>query len=138
MLALVARSPVRSLCKREFWIDLMRYGGDAPKGVMDYLFVRLIEWGKDQGYREFDLGMTPLAGLDTHRFAPAFSRVGAAVYAGGENLYRFRRLRAYKQKFDPEWRPLYLAARPHALMAYALIDVALLTSGGWRGLFVKH
>ncbi|MCC6789610.1 MAG: bifunctional lysylphosphatidylglycerol flippase/synthetase MprF [Hyphomonadaceae bacterium] len=123
--------------KRELSVDLMRYGANAPKGVMDYLFVRLIEWGKDQGYAEFDLGMTPLAGLDTHRLAPAFSRIGAVVYAGGESLYGFRGLRAYKQKFDPEWRPLYLAARPHALMAFALLDVALLTSGGWRGVFAK-
>lgn len=123
--------------KRELSIDLMRYGADAPKGVMDYLFVRLIEWGKEQGYSEFDLGMTPLAGLDTHRLAPAFSRIGAAVYAGGERLYGFRGLRAYKQKFDPKWRPLYLAARPHALMAFALLDVALLTSGGWRGVLSR-
>jgi lysylphosphatidylglycerol synthetase-like protein (DUF2156 family) len=118
-------------------IDLMRYGPDAPKNVMDYLFVRLIEWGKVQGYREFDLGMTPLAGLDTHRLAPALSRLGAAVYEDGESLYGFRGLRAYKQKFAPDWRPLYLATRPGALMAFALLDVALLTSGGWRGLFAR-
>ncbi len=123
--------------KSELSIDLMRYGPDAPKNVMDYLFVRLIEWGKAQGYRMFDLGMTPLAGLDTHRLAPAFSRLGAAVYEDGENLYGFRGLRAYKQKFDPDWRPLYLATRPGALMAFALLDVALLTSGGWRGLLAK-
>lgn len=123
--------------KSELSIDLMRYGPDAPKNVMDYLFVRLIEWGTAQGYRMFDLGMTPLAGLDTHRLAPAFSRLGAAVYEGGENLYGFRGLRAYKQKFDPDWRPLYLATRPGALMAFALLDVALLTSGGWRGLLAK-
>jgi phosphatidylglycerol lysyltransferase len=123
--------------KRELTIDLMRYGPDAPKSVMDYLFIRLIEWGKELGYQEFDLGMTPLAGLDTHRLAPVFSRVGAAVYEDGERLYGFRGLRAYKQKFDPEWRPLYLAAPPGALMAFALLDVALLTSGGWRGLLDK-
>lgn len=123
--------------KRELSIDLMRYGPEAPKGVMDYLFIRLIEWGKEHGFREFDLGMTPLAGLDTHRLAPAFSRLGAAVYEDGESLYGFRGLRAYKQKFDPDWRPLYLAARPGAMMAFALLDVALLTSGGWRGLMSR-
>lgn len=123
--------------KRELSIDLMRYGPEAPKGVMDYLFVKLIEWGKLEGYREFDLGMAPLAGLDTHRLAPAFSKVGAAVFEDAGAIYGFRGLRAYKDKFDPEWRSLYLAARPGALMAFTLLDVALLTSGGWRGLVTK-
>lgn len=123
--------------KRELSIDLMRYGDGAPKNVMDYLFIRLIEWGKGEGYREFDLGMAPLAGLDNRRLAPTFSRVGAAVFEEGESLYGFRGLRAYKDKFDPEWRPLYLATRPGALMALAMLDAALLTSGGWRGLFTS-
>lgn len=123
--------------KSELSIDLMRYCSAAPKNVMDFLFVHLIEWGKANGYREFDLGMAPLAGLDTHRLAPAFSRLGAAVFEQGEPLYGFRGLRAYKDKFDPEWRPLYLAVWPGASIAGTMLDVALLTSGGVRGLFAK-
>lgn len=121
--------------KSELSIDLMRYSDDAPKSVMDYLFVKLIEWGKAEGYVEFDLGMAPLAGLETHRLAPALYRVGAVVFAEGESLYGFRGLRAYKDKFDPEWRPLYVAGRPGVMIPAALLDVALLTSGGWRGIF---
>jgi phosphatidylglycerol lysyltransferase len=124
--------------KREATADLMRYSEDAPKGVMDYLFVKLMEWARDRGYREFDLGMAPLAGLGTHRLAPSFSKLGAAVFDAGEALYGFRGLRAYKEKFDPEWRPLYLAAPPGELMAFALLDVARLTSGGWRNLLFAN
>lgn len=121
--------------RRELSIDLMRYGSAAPRAVMDYLFLELIAWGKAEGYHEFDLGMAPLSGLDTHRLAPVFSRIGAAVFEEGEGLYGFRGLRSYKDKFDPEWRPLYLAATPGLSAAAAMLDVALLTSGGWRGLF---
>lgn len=121
--------------KRELSIDLMRYSAAAPRNVMDFLFVNLIEWGKANGYRDFDLGMAPLAGLDTHRLAPAFSRVGAAVFEEGEALYGFRGLRAYKDKFDPDWRPLYVAVMPGTSVAGTMLDVALLTSGGVRGLF---
>lgn len=123
--------------RREITVDLMRYSEAAPKNVMDYLFIKLFEWGKEAGFKEFDLGMAPLAGLDAHRLAPAFARVGAVMFEDGESLYGFRGLRAYKEKFDPEWRPLYLAARPGAMAAYAMLDVALLTSGGWRGLFAR-
>lgn len=121
--------------RRELSIDLMRYGVAAPRNVMDFLFLSLIDWGKANGYRDFDLGMAPLAGLDTHRLAPTFSRVGATVYEEGEALYGFKGLRAYKDKFEPDWRPLYIAVLPGTSVAGAMLDVALLTSGGVRGLF---
>lgn len=121
--------------KRIISVDLMRHAPDAPNGTMDALFVELMLWAKTQGYREFDLGMAPLAGLENRRFAPLLTRIGAFVFERGESLYGFQGLRSYKDKFLPIWRPLYAAAPPGVLMPVALADVALLTSGGWRGLF---
>lgn len=118
-------------------IDLMRHLGDAPAGTMDFLFVRLIEWAKAQGYDEFNLGMAPLSGLENRRMAPLFARLGALVFAETTRLYSFGGLHAYKAKFAPVWRPLYMAGRPGVIMPIALFDVALLTGGGWRGLFLK-
>lgn len=115
-------------------IDLMRYVEDAPPGVMDYLFVNLIEWARDQQIGEFSLGMAPLSGLENRKLAPLFARIGALVFAEGGALYGFEGLRTYKAKFAHEWRPLYIAGRPGTIMPLALLDVALLTSGGWRGL----
>lgn len=121
--------------RRECAIDLMRHAPDAPSGVMDYLFLKLIEWAKVEDVAHVDLGMAPLAGLARRRLAPAMTQIGAAVFEEGERFYGFRGLRAYKQKFDPEWRALYIAAPPQVFMPLALLDVALLTSGGWLGLF---
>lgn len=118
-------------------IDLMRYSGEAPTAVMDFLFVRLIEWARDEGYAAFNLGMAPLAGLENRRLAPVFARLGALVFAEAGRLYSFGGLHAYKAKFGPEWRPMYMAGRPGVIMPLALLDVALLTGGGWRGLFLK-
>jgi lysylphosphatidylglycerol synthetase-like protein (DUF2156 family) len=42
----------------------MRYGADAPKGVIDYLLTECMLWGKANGFRWFSLGMAPLAGLE--------------------------------------------------------------------------
>ncbi|HEY6353926.1 MAG TPA: bifunctional lysylphosphatidylglycerol flippase/synthetase MprF, partial [Burkholderiaceae bacterium] len=47
----------------ELSIDLMRHVADAPSVIMDYLFVELMLWGREQGYRWFNLGMAPLSGL---------------------------------------------------------------------------
>src|SRR5690606_39893471 len=32
-----------------FSMDLMRYGEEAPKNIMDYLFVELLLWGQAEG-----------------------------------------------------------------------------------------
>lgn len=115
-------------------VDLMRYVPDAPPGVMDYLFVRAIQWAGDQGYAGFGLGMAPLAGLENRRLAPVFARVGALVFEEGGALYGFEGLRAWKSKFGPDWRPRFIAAPASTPLPFALLDVALLTSGGWRGM----
>lgn len=119
---------------RDLAVDLMRRRPDAPTGVMDYLFVRLIQWAGEQGFDGFDLGMAPLAGLEDRRLAPVFARVGALVFEEGGALYGFQGLRAYKSKFAPVWRPRFIAAPVATPLALALLDVALLTSGGWWGM----
>lgn len=123
--------------EREAGVDLMRYDASAPAGIMDFLFVRLIEWARDQGYAQFNLGMAPLSGLQNRRLAPIFARLGALVFAEASLLYSFGGLHAYKAKFSPQWRPMYMAVRPGVIMPLALLDVALLTGGGWKGLLFK-
>ncbi|MFN3838658.1 MAG: phosphatidylglycerol lysyltransferase domain-containing protein [Brevundimonas sp.] len=115
-------------------VDLMRHRPDAPPGVMDYLFIRCAQWAKDQGLSRFDLGMAPLAGLEDRRIAPVFARVGALVFDEGGALYGFQGLRSYKAKFAPDWRPRFIAAPVSTPLPLALLDVALLTSGGWLGM----
>ena len=120
---------------REFSVDLMRHGAGSPHGVMDYLFTELGLWGKANGYAVMDLGMAPLSGLEAHRLAPLLTRLGTFVYQRAGSLYGFDGLRKYKNKFQPDWEPLYLAAPGRMMLPAALGDVALLTSGGLLGLF---
>ena len=119
---------------KELAVDLMRHGPGAPNGVMDFLFVEVALWAKGQGFAIFDLGMAPLSGLRPSRYAPALTKVGHLAYDRGESLYGFRGLRAYKSKFAPDWKPLFIAAPPRVSLPVALMSVALLTSGGVLGL----
>ena len=119
---------------REVAVDLMRHCPDSPPGVMDYLFIRAIQWAAAEGFEGFDLGMAPLAGLENRRLAPVFARVGALVFEEGGALYGFQGLRSYKSKFAPEWRSRFIAAPVSTPLPLALLDVALLTSGGWPGM----
>jgi phosphatidylglycerol lysyltransferase len=115
----------------------MRYGASAPPNVMTYLFVQLMLWGREQGYQWFDLGMAPLAGLESRAFAPLWNRIGAFVFRQGENFYNFKGLREYKNRFDPVWEPRYLASPGGFALPFILTDIATLIGGGLKGVFAK-
>jgi len=118
-------------------VDLMRFSENAPRGVMEYLFVKLMLWSKEEGYRTFDLGMAPLSGFERRALAPAWQRLGALVYRHGEHFYHFRGLRQYKEKFDPEWEPRYLATPGGLAIPRILANVTTLVSGGLAGVVRK-
>jgi phosphatidylglycerol lysyltransferase len=121
----------------ELSVDLMRYNGAAPKGVVDFMLIECMLWGKAQAFKWFNLGMAPLSGLEEHALAPAWHKLGRMVQRYGESFYNFGGLRKYKEKFDPVWRPRYLAAPDGLAMAGALLDVTALISGGVRNVLRK-
>jgi phosphatidylglycerol lysyltransferase len=121
----------------EISIDLMRHTVDAPLGVMDYLFIELMLHGSKLGYRWFNLGMAPLAGLEARSIAPLWSRLGSLVYRHGEHFYNFQGLRAYKDKYDPVWEPRYLACPGGLAFPLVLADIAALIGRGFRGVVAK-
>ncbi len=117
--------------------DLMRYRSDGPARVMDYLFIRLILWAREQGYEWFNLGMAPLAGLESRSMAPLWHRLGAFAYLYGEPFYNFQGLRQFKEKFHPEWSPKYLVSPGGLALPRIVANVAALVSGGLRGVIAK-
>jgi phosphatidylglycerol lysyltransferase len=121
----------------ELSVDLMRYRSDAPSGLMDGLFVWLLRWGQEQGYRSFVLGMAPLSGFESSPVAPLWARMGSLLYRHGEKLYNFQGLRAYKEKFDPVWEPRYLVYPGGFSLPRVLADVSALIAGGYRRLILK-
>ncbi|GAA3874313.1 bifunctional lysylphosphatidylglycerol flippase/synthetase MprF [Celeribacter arenosi] len=118
-------------------IDLMRHVTDAPACLMEYLFMELILHLKAQGYSEFSLGMTPLAGLENRRGSRWTMKLGALVYRHGGHFYNFDGLRNFKGKFDPEWRPRFLIAPPRANIVLIATDAATLIAGGIRNATLK-
>ena len=123
--------------RAELSVDLMRFGPEAPRSAMDYLFVELMLWGRAAGYRSFNLGMAPLSGLEAHPLAPAWHRVGNFIFRHGEHFYNFEGLRRYKAKFAPSWEPRYLVARGGIALPRVLVDVSVLIAGGMKELFAR-
>jgi len=109
--------------RSELSVDLMRHTEPLPYGTMDFLFARLMEWGRAQGYRRFSLGLAPLAGIEARRLSPAWAKAAAFLFRHGERLYGFEGLRAYKQKFGPVWTPRYIAGPRGLALVRCLIDL---------------
>ncbi len=115
-------------------IDLMRSLPIAPKGTMDFLFVRLIEYARDKGYRYFELGVAPLSGVGQSSHARVSEKVARLAFEHGNRFYSYKGLRSFKAKFGPEWHGVYLAYRPHSPLPGLLLDTAVLIGGGYRRL----
>ncbi|HVN70972.1 MAG TPA: bifunctional lysylphosphatidylglycerol flippase/synthetase MprF [Desulfomonilia bacterium] len=123
--------------KEELSVDLMRYTSDAPSGTMDFLFIQLMLWGRQKNYHWFNLGMAPLAGLSDKSLASMWNRIGGFLFKHVENFYNFQGLRQYKEKFQPQWQPRYLASPTTLSLPIVLANIATLTSGGVKGIVAK-
>ncbi len=125
------------LGREELSVDLMRYAPDAPASVMEFLYIMLMLWGREQGYQWFNLGMAPFSGLERHVLAPTWTRLGGLLYSYGGQLYNFQGLRRFKDKFDPVWESKYLACPGGTVPPRVLANIATLVSGGMRGVIAK-
>jgi phosphatidylglycerol lysyltransferase len=123
--------------RSELSVDLMRHDTAMPYGTMDFLFLRLIRWAQAEGYGCFSLGIAPLSGLEARRLAPLWVKAGAFLYRHGDAFYGFEGLRAYKEKFRPDWEPRFIAGPGGISMARALVDLQRLVSGS-RGSVVNR
>jgi len=119
----------------ELSIDLMRYRSDGPR-VMDFLLVSLFLHGKAQGYRRFNLGMAPLASVGQQRGAHVRERLAHLLFQRGEQFYNFQGLRQYKEKFDPEWVPRYMAYQGAWEWPVAIAHVSALIAGSWSSVLM--
>jgi len=127
----------RGAGSEELSVDLMRSRPDAAPGLMDYLFARLMLWGKAEGFRWFNLGMAPLSGLESRALAPFWHRMGSLIFRHGEHFYNFQGLRQFKEKFDPQWAPRYLACPGGMALPRVLTNVAALVSRGLKGVVTR-
>jgi phosphatidylglycerol lysyltransferase len=75
---------------------------------MDYLLMELMLALREEGYRLFDLGLAPLAGLGDRPGASLEERALSRVYEYLNRFFSYRGLRNYKAKFEPNWEERFL------------------------------
>ena len=70
--------------------------------------------------------------------APLWHKLAARIFHRGESFYNFQGLRAFKDKFDPEWEPRYVAVQSTWTLPAALLDATALIGGGLRKTLSKN
>ena len=104
-------------------VDLMRRDPDSPKGAMEFLFLNEIFQAQKDKLKYYDLGFSPLAGIDeSFSDNKAIAKLFKLIYEKQKKYYDFHGLHLFKSKFAPEWQKSYLAYAdvfdlPNILMA---------------------
>jgi phosphatidylglycerol lysyltransferase len=125
--------------KNELTIDLMRRYREVEHGTMEFLFARMLQWAREQGYGTFSLGLSALAAVGEK---PDDPRVEQALHTLAEyvsRFYNFKGLHTFKEKFHPHWEPRYLAYPGPASLPLVLATLLRVHSGNnflWK--FLKN
>jgi phosphatidylglycerol lysyltransferase len=92
--------------------DLLRCSDRAPGNCNDFLLMRVFDMLTERGVKTFNLGLSPLAGLNDEDRSEENTLIGNAlrfVYSNGDRLYSFSGLRRFKDKYRPDWQDRYIA-----------------------------
>jgi phosphatidylglycerol lysyltransferase len=98
---------IPSFRRGEATADLMRRRPDAPNGIMDYLFVKLLLDVQARGFDRFNLGMAPMAGFQEKEEASREERAVHFFFQHLNFLFSFRGIFHYKAKYASVWEPRY-------------------------------
>jgi lysylphosphatidylglycerol synthetase-like protein (DUF2156 family) len=99
----------------------MRRRETGFRGVMEFLIASAAQRFQQEGVAFLSLSGAPLARLDRGEQPDVVQRLLDVSGRALEPVYGFRSLLAFKAKFQPEYRPLFLAyPDPAALPAIGL------------------
>jgi lysylphosphatidylglycerol synthetase-like protein (DUF2156 family) len=102
-------------------LDFMRRRDGGFRGVMEFLIASAALALKEEGSEFLSLSGAPLARLDRGGQPDPLQRLLDVLGRALEPVYGFRSLLAFKAKFQPEYRPLFLCyPDPAALPTIAL------------------
>lgn len=120
---------------RHGWcLDLMRYRHGTVAGLMDAVIAQSLLWMEENGYHAASLGGTPLSNESGNRQGVLRLAMDTA-FKIVTRPYGFKSLHHFKQKFNPHWQPLYVAA-PHGVSmvaaTYAIAKAVAQTASALR------
>lgn len=116
--------------------ELMLKQHDAPPGIMELLLARVFRTFREEGFSEWSLGEVPFYHL-VQKTGCGFSGEEKMIALAAElcrSVYDFKGLFYFKNKFEPEWRDVYLYSK-RGVTLLTLADLAIKT--GYTELIVQ-
>jgi phosphatidylglycerol lysyltransferase len=110
--------------------DLVRWRSNPPKGLLDYMFLNMIDWSRKNHYKYFSLGLAPLPSSGSSRFSLLREKIASQIFSYGHRFYQYKDLNSIKDKFVDVWNPKYLAYRKKTSITATMLEVTFLISKG--------
>ncbi|MGY3775711.1 bifunctional lysylphosphatidylglycerol flippase/synthetase MprF [Helcococcus sueciensis] len=121
ILAFANMNPVKNTKKMS--IDLMRHKNNVFSGIMDMMFISIINWAKENDYKYFDLGLSPLSNVGNSMFASKKEKTAKLAYKYANKIYGFQGLKKFKNKYNPEWNSIFIASQNNIKLLDNLIKL---------------
>ncbi len=118
----VVRCPSRGVVDRRDAFDARIPCQD----VMEYLFIELMLWGRQEGYQWFNLGMAPLSGVDDRPLAPLWNRAVHLALQPRRPLLQLRRAEEVQGEVPSGVATKYLASPGGIALPRILTDLTAL------------
>lgn len=97
---------IKNYKSKEANFDLMRKTADAPNGTMDFLFVNMFQYFKEQDFETCNLGLVPMSGIESPKNLE--EQIIKSAYEKIKRFSSYRSLYDFKEKFAPQWNENYL------------------------------
>lgn len=108
--------------------DLMRIRSNVPHGTMDFILLSLMMYLKEHNFKYFNLGMAPLSNVGLAPNSHLREKIARLAFQYGNFFYSFEGLRKYKEKYNPIWKPRYLAYPQLISLPATLMEISMLVS----------
>jgi len=91
--------------------DMLRHSRKTKTNINDFLLINFIDYLASLDFQYLNLGLCPLAGLDSVDYKGPIIELMRFIYAHGQKIYSFQGLYRFKAKYEPDWRNRYLIYR---------------------------
>ena len=109
-------------------IDLMRFKNIELNGIMDFIFVNLFEYGKENGYEFFNLGLVPLADVGESKYSFIREKIAYQIFINGNFIYSFKGLKKFKDKYASRWDDKYIAYKKESSLLITCVQLLTILS----------
>lgn len=123
----VAAAPLRiGAGREEASIASVHIDDGEPLRVIDVLCLETIAWTRERGMSSLVLGLIPLVEIEGGVANPLRANSAESTFGASGRFSDVASLRAFVDRFRPEWESRFLAASGDAPLAEVLEDVAAL------------